>query len=232
MLKDFFGKDPNISINPDEAVAYGAAYYAAYLTGNIKGALLIDVTPLSLGIETAGGLMTRVIARNTQIPIKKTQIFSTNADNQVSIEVKVFEGERGLVKDNNLLGSFKLTGIPPMPRGVPKIEITFSINQNGILMVSACEVSSGSKHTIEITKDKIDKFQVDKLLNNNKQFEEEDNLIVNKLLTKNELISLCYFIRDHHPHLFSNDLITDAEKDYDINVYKTKIEELKNKIGK
>lgn len=232
MLKDFFGKDPNISINPDEAVAYGAAYYAAYLTGNIKGALLIDVTPLSLGIETAGGLMTRVIVRNTQIPIKKTQVFSTNADNQVSIEVKVFEGERGLVKDNNLLGSFKLTGIPPMPRGVPKIEITFSINQNGILMVSACEVSSGSKHTIEITKDKIDKFQVDKLLNNNKQFEEEDNLIVNKLLAKNELISLCYFIRDHHPHLFSNELITDAEKDYNINVYKTKIEELKNKIGK
>ncbi len=232
MLKEFFGKDPNVSINPDEAVAYGAAYYAAYLTGNIKGALLIDVTPLSLGIETAGGLMTRIISRNTQIPIKKTQIFSTNADNQVSIEVKVFEGERGLVKDNNLLGSFKLTGIPPMPRGVPKIEITFSINQNGILMVSACEVSSGSKHTIEITKDKIDKFQVDKLLDKNRQFEEEDNLIVNKLLAKNELIGLCYFIRDHHPHLFSNELLVDAEKDYDTNIYKTKIEELKNKIGK
>merc|ERR1711997_640463 len=150
VVKKFFGKEPSKGVNPDEVVASGAAIQAAVLGGNLKDILLLDVTPLSLGIETLGGVFTRLINRNTTIPTKKSQVFSTAADGQTQVELKVHQGEREMAKDNKTLGQFSLVGIPPAPRGVPQLEVTFDIDANGIVNVHARDKGTGKEQQIVI----------------------------------------------------------------------------------
>ena len=224
-VKNFIGKDPFKGINPDECVAIGAAIQAGVLGGEVQGLLLLDVTPLSLGVETMGGVMTKIIDRNTTIPTKKSQIFSTAADGQTQVEVNVLQGEREFARDNKQLGLFKLDGIAPAPRGIPQIEVTFDIDANGIVNVSAKDLGTGKEQHITITSSSnMSKEDIDRAVKAAEQFAEEDKKRREEVDTKNNAENLCYtaekLVND------SGDKLQDADK----NEINTKVAALRETL--
>jgi molecular chaperone DnaK len=193
LVKEYFGKDPHKGVNPDEVVAVGAAIQGGVLKGEVKDVLLLDVTPLSLGLETLGGVMTTLIPRNTTIPTKKSETFSTATDNQTSVEVHVLQGEREFARDNRTLGRFQLVGLPPAPRGMPQIEVTFDIDANGIVNVTAKDVATGKEQRIAITASSgLDKGEVDRMVKDAQAHAAEDKTRRELIDARNQADSLAY----------------------------------------
>ena len=225
-VKNFIGKDPFKGINPDECVAIGAALQAGVLGGEVQGLLLLDVTPLSLGVETMGGVMTKIIDRNTTIPTKKSQIFSTAADGQTQVEVNVLQGEREFARDNKQLGLFRLDGIAPAPRGIPQIEVTFDIDANGIVNVSAKDLGTGKEQKITITSSSnMSKEDIDKAVKDAERFAAEDKKRREEVDTKNNAENLCYSVEKMIAD--SGDKIDEADKT-DLNTKVAAVREAMN----
>jgi molecular chaperone DnaK len=215
-VKEFFGKEPHTGVNPDEVVAMGAAIQAGVLQGDVKDVLLLDVTPLSLGIETLGGVFTRMIDRNTTIPTKKSQVFSTAEDNQNAVTIRVFQGEREMAADNKMLGQFDLVGIPPAPRGVPQIEVTFDIDANGIVNVSAKDKGTGKEQQIRIqASGGLNDSDIEKMVREAEQFAEEDKKRRGAAEAKNNAESLIHSTEKQlaeHGDKVSADVKSEIEK--------------------
>src|SRR5208283_2881757 len=193
IVQNYFGKEPNRSVNPDEVVAVGAAIQGAVLKGEVKDVLLLDVTPLSLGIETLGGIFTKITERNTTIPTKKSQIFSTASDSQPAVTIKIHQGEREMASDNKLLGVFELVGIPPAPRGVPQIEVTFDIDANGIVHVSAKDLGTGREQSIKITASSgLSEEEIQRMVRDAESHAEDDRKKRELIEARNEADSMVY----------------------------------------
>lgn len=226
-VQEFFGKEPNKTVNPDEVVAIGAAIQGAVLKGDVKEVLLLDVTPLSLGIETLGGIFTKIIERNSTIPTKKSQVFSTASDNQPAVTIKICQGEREMASDNKLLGNFELIGIPPAPRGIPQVEVTFDIDANGILHVSAKDLGTGKEQSIRITASSgLNQDEIKKMMRDSESHADEDKNKKQLAEARNEADSMIYSV-EKSLHDYADKLTESEKKEIEASLLKCK--ELKDK---